>query len=115
VSSPISVRILSTFEPKKSVIQINVSKDKTPIPRITAITMRKNQVLATIKSLNMLNAYGFLANIFSILANHKVSVDLITTSEVSVVLTIDGINLGSHGLNPFIQDKTLIKDLRNNS
>jgi aspartate kinase len=37
----------------------------------------------------MLHTYGFLAKIFSILANHGLSVDLVTTSEVSVALTLN--------------------------
>ncbi|WP_201510518.1 ACT domain-containing protein, partial [Escherichia coli] len=39
--------------------------------------------------LNMLHARGFLAEVFSILARHNISVDLITTSEVNVALTLD--------------------------
>ena len=80
-------------------------------PLVRSITMRKNQVLVTIKSLNMLNAYGFLANIFSILAKFKISVDLITTSEVSVALTIDGTSVGSSGINPFTNPE-LISELQ---
>ena len=111
VRAQIPVHILSTFEPEKLGTKINVGENKKPIPKVVAITMRKNQVLVTVKSLNMLNACGFLSNIFGVLAKHKISVDLITTSEVSVALTIDENSLCSHGLNPFIKDKTLIKEL----
>jgi aspartate kinase len=48
--------------------------------------------MVTLKSINMYQAYGFLAEVFQILAKHKVSVDLITTSEVSVSLTLDQTN-----------------------
>jgi len=37
----------------------------------------------------MLNAYGFLARIFSVFERHKVSVDVVATSEVSVSVTLD--------------------------
>jgi len=37
----------------------------------------------------MLHSRGFLADVFGILARHNISVDLITTSEVSVALTLD--------------------------
>ena len=37
----------------------------------------------------MLHQYGFLARLFQVLANHKISVDLVSTSEVSVSLTLD--------------------------
>jgi len=45
--------------------------------------------LSDLNSLNMLHSQGFLAEVFSILARHNISVDLITTSEVSVALTFD--------------------------
>ena len=37
----------------------------------------------------MLHSRGFLAEVFGILARHNISVDLITTSEVSIALTLD--------------------------
>ncbi|MFO6063391.1 ACT domain-containing protein, partial [Pseudomonas aeruginosa] len=43
----------------------------------------------TLHSLHMLHSHGFLAEVFGILARHNISVDLITTSEVSVALTMD--------------------------
>ncbi len=112
VRSKIPIRILSTCEPEKAGTLVRV--EETHADRgshITAITMRANQFLVTIKSLKMLNAYGFLANIFSILAHHKISVDLITTSEVSIALTIDSTGIGSHDINPFIEDKDLLVKL----
>ena len=45
----------------------------------------------------MLHAQGFLANVFSILAKHKISVDTITTSEVSIALTLDKTGSASSG------------------
>ncbi len=105
VRAKIPVTILSTFQPELGgtlvTIDDSLSHATDSGPLVRSITMRKNQVLVTIKSLNMLNVYGFLANIFTILAKYKISVDLITTSEVSVALTIDGTNVGSHGINPF--------------
>ncbi|MBS0911023.1 lysine-sensitive aspartokinase 3 [Tatumella sp. JGM118] len=58
-------------------------------PLFRAVTLRRNQTLLTLHSLNMLHARGFLAEVFAILARHNISVDLITTSEVSVALTLD--------------------------
>ena len=37
----------------------------------------------------MLGAHGFLARVFEVFARHRTSVDLISTSEVSVSLTVD--------------------------
>lgn len=58
-------------------------------PAYRAIALRRNQILVTLKSPGMLLASGFLAKVFAILAAHRISVDLITTSEISVALTID--------------------------
>ena len=56
---------------------------------IRAISLRRNQTLLTVHSLDMLHRFGFLAKLFQVLAEHKISVDLVTTSEVSVALTLD--------------------------
>ena len=60
----------------------------------------------TLHSLNMFHAYGFLAEVFGILARHRISVDLITTSEVSVSLTLDHTGSQSNG-EPILSDKVL--------
>ncbi|CAK8163146.1 Aspartokinase [Candidatus Xenohaliotis californiensis] len=89
IRSHIPVQILSTFEPDQPGTHICMTAPKMPEPKIRAITMRGRQILVIVKSLQMLNAYGFLANIFNILAKYKISIDLITTSEVSIALTVD--------------------------
>ncbi|MGN1393703.1 MAG: lysine-sensitive aspartokinase 3 [Succinivibrionaceae bacterium] len=66
-------------------------------PTFRAVALRKNQILLTLQSPNMIGACGFLANIFSIFAKYGISVDLITTSEVSVALTIDYTGSQSNG------------------
>jgi aspartate kinase len=58
-------------------------------PLFRALALRRKQTLLTLHSLNMLHSHGFLAELFNILARHNISVDLITTSEVSVALTLD--------------------------
>lgn len=66
-----------------------IMRDTKSKPVIRAISLRRNQTLLTLHSLDMLHRYGFLAKIFEILSKHKISVDLVTTSEVSVALTLD--------------------------
>ncbi len=56
---------------------------------IRAISLRRNQTFVTVHSLDMLHRHGFLAELFQVLSKHKISVDLVTTSEVSVSLTLD--------------------------
>lgn len=113
VRAKMLIRILSTFHHEKpgTIVKIE-DTNALNTACIRAITIRTNQLLITIKSLKMLNAYGFLANIFNILARYKISVDLITTSEVSVALTIDNVNIGSHNINPFTENKDLLDELK---
>lgn len=83
----IRVYVGSSIHPEKPGTWIvRDTKDK---PVIRAISLRRNQTLLKVHSLDMLHRYGFLAKLFQVLAEHKISVDLVTTSEVSVALTLD--------------------------
>lgn len=84
-----SVRVFvgSSREPEAGGTWVAWQTENKPAYR--AIALRKEQVLLTLKSPDMLHATGFLAEVFTILARHKISVDLITTSEISVALTLD--------------------------
>lgn len=87
IRGKVKVRVASTSEPEKPGTMIVHQSDEKPV--IRAISLRKNQTLLTVKSLEMLHQYGFLASLFQVLANHRISVDLVSTSEVSVSLTLD--------------------------
>ncbi|WP_017446014.1 lysine-sensitive aspartokinase 3 [Gayadomonas joobiniege] len=83
-----------------------IRKKVTNKPAYRAIALRREQVLVTLKSPGMLHASGFLARVFAILAEHKISVDLITTSEISVALTIDNpANSTQQGIAPVVLQK----------
>ncbi len=85
-----------------------VTRDPQPRPIFRAIALRRDQTLLTLSSLSMLHAQGFLANVFNILAKHKISVDTITTSEVSIALTLDKTGSASSGaelLSPALLDE----------
>jgi len=56
---------------------------------LLAIAGKKGISVVTVRSSRMLNAYGFLRSMFQVFEEHKVSVDLIATSEVSVSVTVD--------------------------
>lgn len=66
-----------------------IAKEVKQRPPYRAIALRKSQTLITVKSPDMLHAAGFLARVFDILSRHQISVDLVTTSEISVALTLD--------------------------
>lgn len=86
----IPVFVGSSKEPEKGGTWIKQKVDSSPLFR--ALTLRCNQTMVTLHSPNMFHAYGFLAEVFKILAKYQISVDLITTSEVSVALTLDHTN-----------------------
>jgi len=63
--------------------------DKTSDREIKAIAAKDNLTAIYIHSTRMLNAYGFLRRVFEVFEKYKTPVDMITTSEVSVSVTID--------------------------
>ncbi len=56
---------------------------------IKALAAKDGITAIKIKSDRMLLAYGFLRQVFEVFERHKISIDMITTSEVAVSLTID--------------------------
>lgn len=83
----IPVFVGSSKEPDAGGTRIQRQVDSNPTYR--SIALRREQTLVTVKSPEMLHASGFLAKVFTVLAKHQLSVDLITTSEISVALTFD--------------------------
>ncbi|HKL08482.1 MAG TPA: hypothetical protein VJ896_06895, partial [Bacteroidales bacterium] len=57
--------------------------------RLTAVAAKDGITIIKIKSGRMLQAYGFLRKIFEIFEKYKTPVDMLTTSEISVAMTID--------------------------
>lgn len=84
----IPVRVLNSFDSKnKGTIIINEPyKNKNAVK---AIAYKRNIILINIESTRMLGAYGFLEMLFDIFYKYRKSVDVVSTSEVSVSLTID--------------------------
>ena len=101
----IPVFVGSSKEPEKGGTQIKQSVDSNPTYR--SIALRREQTLVTVKSPAMLHASGFLAQVFGILAKHELSVDLITTSEISVALTFDN----PSGSTQALLTSTVVKEL----
>ncbi|WP_218396239.1 lysine-sensitive aspartokinase 3 [Alteromonas lipotrueae] len=83
----IKVFVGSSKEPEKGGTWI--VRDCVEEPPYRAITRRKDQVMVTVKTPKMMYAQGFLQQVFAIIAKHKLSVDLVTTSEISVSFTLD--------------------------
>lgn len=82
----IPVRLLNTMDPKAHGTLISSRQCEK---RIAAIAAKDNITAIKIKSGRMLLAYGFLRKVFEIFESYKTPIDMITTSEVGVSVTID--------------------------
>ncbi|CAA0250271.1 aspartate kinase [Tenacibaculum maritimum] len=82
----IPVLLKNTFNPLQKG---TIIKNKAATNGITAIAAKDGIVAIKIKSYRMLLAYGFLKKVFEIFEKYKTPIDMITTSEVAVSLTID--------------------------
>jgi len=82
----VPVRLKNTMDEKApgTIIQSKGSEGS-----FKAIAAKDGITAINIRSSRMLMAYGFLRRVFEIFENHKTSIDMITTSEVAVSVTID--------------------------
>ncbi len=83
----VPVRLKNTMEPTAAGTLITSKVNH--VSEITAIAAKDNITAIYIHSTRMLNAYGFLRKVFEVFEKYKTPVDMITTSEVSVAVTID--------------------------
>lgn len=84
--SNIPVRLKNTMKPDAPGTLLTSEAEGEGIKAIAA---KDNITAVKIKSGRMLLAYGFMRKVFEIFETYKTSIDLITTSEVTVSLTID--------------------------
>ncbi|MDA1268866.1 MAG: aspartate kinase [Bacteroidetes bacterium] len=82
----VPVRLLNTMDPAAAgtLIKAEVSEKG-----VKAIAAKDGITAIKIKSSRMLLAYGFLRRIFEVFEAYKTPIDMITTSEVAVSVTID--------------------------
>merc|ERR1712070_701659 len=84
----IPVRVKNSYNP--SAVGTIIRQDKGVSSRlVTAITFKRGIKMIKLESTNMLGAYGFLARVFREFEKHKLSVDVLASSEVSISLTLD--------------------------
>jgi aspartate kinase len=85
----VPVRLLNTMDPAAAGTLIKAEVAETGVKAIAA----KDGITAiNIKSSRMLLAYGFLRRIFEVFESFKTPIDMITTSEVAVSVTIDDLS-----------------------
>ena len=84
----IPVRLLNTMQPDAPGTLIYNNHESSD-GQIKAVAAKENITAIKIKSGRMLLAYGFLRKVFEIFESYQTSIDMVTTSEVGVSLTID--------------------------
>lgn len=85
----IPVKLLNTLQPDAKGTVITESPNGNGVKAVAA----KDGITAIkIRSSRMLLAYGFLRKIFEVFERYKTPIDMVTTSEVAVSLTIDNIS-----------------------
>ncbi|AKD03828.1 aspartate kinase [Pontibacter korlensis] len=82
----IPVKLLNTMEPQARGTTISAT---TQSGKIKAVAAKDGITAIKIKSGRMLLAYGFLRSVFEVFERYKTPIDMITTSEVAVSLTVD--------------------------
>lgn len=88
VATKIPVRILNSRRPdgRGTLISGTPRQDDRPL---AALACKRHITVIDLRSTRMLMAYGFLSRVFGAFERHSTSVDVVTTSEVSVSVTID--------------------------
>jgi aspartate kinase len=88
VERNIPVRILNSMRPEGTgtLITAAPSLDGTPL---TGLASKRGVTVIDITSSRMFMAYGFLRRVFEVFERFRTAVDVVTTSEVSVSVTVD--------------------------
>lgn len=88
VDLQIPVRVCNSHQPQERGTMILPQTETTP-RTVKSIAYKKGVTILRISSARMLGAFGFMSAIFQIFERHRVVIDVVTTSEVSVSLTLD--------------------------
>jgi aspartate kinase len=88
IAKSIPVRVCNSRAPKEPGTLIVAESEATP-QTVKAIAHKNGITTVQVTSARMLGAYGFLRALFEVFDRHQTAVDVVTTSEVSVSLSID--------------------------
>jgi len=85
----VPVKLLNTMDPDALGTTITAEEIGQGVKAIAA---KEGITAIKIKSSRMLLAYGFLRRVFEVFEKYKTAIDMITTSEVAISLTIDDVS-----------------------
>ncbi|HWI94045.1 MAG TPA: aspartate kinase [Flavisolibacter sp.] len=93
----VPVKLLNTMEPDAKGTTI---EEKASSTGVKAVAAKDGIIAVNVKSSRMLLAYGFLRKVFEVFEKYRTPIDMITTSEVAVSLTIDN----DYALNDIVRE-----------
>jgi aspartate kinase len=88
VDYSIPVRVCNSHQPHEAGTMI-LAESGVSANKIKSIAYKKGITILRISSARMLGSYGFMSALFQIFERHRTVIDVISTSEVSLALTID--------------------------
>lgn len=88
VDNAIPVRVCNTFEPDETGTMVLADSPEAE-NTIKSIAHKKNITILRISSARMLGSYGFMSAVFQVFERFRTVIDVISTSEVSIALTLD--------------------------
>jgi aspartate kinase len=95
----IPVRVCNSHAPgEKGTMVLAESGESSN--KIKAIAHKKGITILRVSSARMLGSYGFMSALFQVFERHRTVIDVISTSEVSLALTIDN----AHALEQVVED-----------
>lgn len=83
-----SVRVKNSYNQEAPGTLIGAHRDMDDV-LVTSVVLKQHVTLIDIVSTRMLGQFGFLARVFTIFHDQKISVDVVASSEVSISLTLD--------------------------
>ena len=89
VEKGIPVRVLNSLHPDGAGTLIRNDVQDSEECIVKSIAYKEGITVITVQSTRMLMNYGFLARVFDVFAGYKKSIDVVTTSEVGVSITVD--------------------------
>ncbi len=88
VDYSIPVRVCNSHQPHEDGTMI-LAESGVSANKIKSIAYKKGITILRISSARMLGSYGFMSALFQVFERHRTVIDVISTSEVSLALTID--------------------------
>ena len=99
VDCGIPVRVCNSHDPEERGTMI-LAEPEIAENKIKSIAYKKSITILRISSARMLGSYGFMSALFQVFERHRTVIDVISTSEVSLALTVDS----THSLENVVTD-----------